>query len=141
MTKGPVGAAKKKRGGIPLSALFLTEEAKERVRRDLSNPFSRPAPRVRAELERYLADPLKAATEDMQGLLDQRAPHRQGRRPGAKSKRTPRVEKQFDDLYRDKPERSSEEIRRSVKTPPNIRKMQPGTVANHWTAAKKRTPK
>jgi hypothetical protein len=80
-----VSAAKKKRGGIPLLALFRNKEAREQMRRHLDSPFTRIAPRLRAELERYLAevqtDPPPMVIEEIQGLLDQRARARQGGRP------------------------------------------------------------
>jgi hypothetical protein len=75
--------SKKKRGGIPLLALFRTEEAREQMRRNLRSPFAHIAPRLRAELERYLVevqtDPPPIVIEEIQGLLDQRAQFRQGR--------------------------------------------------------------
>lgn len=68
---------KKPSGGIPLVALFRTEDQRERARRALRHPHTL-QPGLKEELDRY-ADPLKAVAEDMQQLLDDRAQFRQGR--------------------------------------------------------------
>jgi hypothetical protein len=74
------------KGSIPFLALLgdgspAARAAFERnARLELKNPNT--SPELRAELQRYLDNPIAAATADMQQLLDKRAPLVGGRATG-----------------------------------------------------------
>ncbi len=59
---------------------------------------------------------------------------------GTKTKRTLRLEKQFDVLVRKNPDLSAEDVR-TLKATASIAKMPPSTFARHWKDAKKRSQK
>jgi hypothetical protein len=74
-----VSAAKKKRGGrIPFVAMATDPGFQRNARMALEHP-ERLRPGLREVLERYLANPLKAAAEDAQLLLNDLRQFRQGR--------------------------------------------------------------
>ncbi len=91
MSAGKKRPARKRSGGIPFAALFTNDGGERNALMALySNPFAPPElreynshtpPALRAELERYLANPLRAAVDDLQQLLDQRAQFRGRPRP------------------------------------------------------------
>lgn len=75
-----MSTTKKKRGGvIHISSLFKDEANKRHIQRALQERPETFNHGMRAELERYSIDPLKAASEDIGQLLNQRATFRQGR--------------------------------------------------------------
>jgi hypothetical protein len=67
-------------GGIAFPAMVATPGFERNARMALKQPETL-QPGLKEVLERYLADPLKATTEDMQQLLDQRAQFRGRPRP------------------------------------------------------------
>jgi hypothetical protein len=123
--------------GIPFVAVF-SHGGERNARLALKDPTT--PPDLRAELERYLADPFAAAAADQARLLaeaDARSNPGKGRKPGVKNKAASRIESQFDNLLRKNPDCSAEEIR-TLKGSKSIRAMGKSTVARHWKAAKKR---
>ncbi len=95
-----------------------------------------------AALRLELKSQQTAAAEQarLRAEADARANPGQGRPRGTKNKKTLRREALFDDLYRNNPDCSSEEIR-TLKGPKSVRKMGKSTVARHWTAARERAGK
>jgi hypothetical protein len=74
-----VSAAKKKRGGrIPFVAMAADPGFQRNARMALEHPETL-QPGLRETLERYLANPLKAAAQDAQPLLDHWIQSRRGR--------------------------------------------------------------
>jgi hypothetical protein len=142
-----VSAGKKKSRAMPFLAMLGDGSPKARAafernaRMALKHPTTLAwQPGLKEMLERYLENPIRAAQDELQGLLDQRAALRQGRPLRAKNKSTLRLEKQFDVLYGANRDCSAEEIR-LFKARRNIRRMSRAAVARHWSAAKKRSKK
>jgi len=110
-------AARRRSGGIPLLA-FAGEAATPKRRRfeqGLRSMLKRDATLTaeqRADLERYLADPLKAGVEDMGQLLDERAKYRGGRTTGADRDAAVRIREHIRELRAAHPTVSAKELRK-----------------------------
>ena len=76
-----------RKSAIPFVSLFGGDQ--RNVLMALKDPKT--PPELRAELQRYLDSPLKAATDDMQQLLDERAQYRGGRTSGGDREAAERV--------------------------------------------------
>jgi hypothetical protein len=144
MTKGSVSkknAPRKRHGGDVMSTAavsMIINGVKYRAGQKPARVY--PPTRPFTASERFMTDALSAVAGDIQQLRADRAPLRKGRAEGAKGKRTQRLAKRFDLLFRDNPDLSAEEVR-ELKAPLHIQKMPKSTFARHWSAAEKRSQK
>lgn len=120
------------KGAIAFSAEFLDEDGLRNARMALADPKTPAA--LRAELERYLENPLKAATSDMQQLLDERMRYRSGRPSGKDRDTTERVRQHVRDLRMLHPTASAKKLQEYAKGDPamadDVKDIQPGRWAN-----------
>ena len=136
---------------MPFGALFLGDLRAARMA--LRDPRTDPA--LRAELERYLANPLKATVRDSEQLVNRanqeadaaekaaaelRGAHRSGRKDGTPNKKTARLEAVFDKLLAANPDCTVEDIHK-YKIPKSVGRISRATVARHWKKAKERAAK
>lgn len=125
--------ARKRSGGIPFVALARSPGFERNSRMALRHP-ERLQPGLKDALERYLAEPLKAAAEDMQHLLDDRAQYRGGRTTGKDRKATATVRALIVELRAQHPMAKAKELQVYAKElrPLAIAKMLSKISPDRW---------